>query len=416
MPIKLILLVISLILLPTKFAYAEMVRCESAGGQYKHCPIDTTRGEVQLRRQLSSANCVQNESWGYDSRGIWVDRGCRAEFVIQGAVTNVRVESIRCESENNQYRRCPIDTSGREVVVDRQLSTTRCVINSTWGYDDQGLWVDKGCRAQFTLQPRGTIPVRPPITEHQTADNETFSLRSDNGKCLDISSSDFSARRNGGKVQLWDCHGGQNQRWWFDKGALVSSGGKCLDVHSGDYTSRRNGGLIQVWDCNNSANQKWTLNGKALTTGNSLCLDVHRPDFDSRASGAKVQLWDCNGSENQNWTKYVHSDKQPDRTTKPVPSSSVRVLDGVRYWVETIPAWAGVYYPLVDGQCPHGGNYANGNCLIHRFGAADDIRRGGHYWVRTEGGWAGVYYKQVRNECPYGGRKVGDDCQILTFN
>jgi hypothetical protein len=37
---------------------------------------------VQLVRQISGSPCRQDETWGYDRRGIWVDRGCRAEFVI----------------------------------------------------------------------------------------------------------------------------------------------------------------------------------------------------------------------------------------------------------------------------------------------------------------------------------------------
>lgn len=59
----------------------ETIRCESDGEQYKFCPIDY-RADVRLVRQLSHAPCDQNKSWGYDSRGIWVDRGCRAEFEV----------------------------------------------------------------------------------------------------------------------------------------------------------------------------------------------------------------------------------------------------------------------------------------------------------------------------------------------
>ena len=33
-------------------------------------------------RQRSDARCQQGYSWGYDGRGIWVDRGCRADFSI----------------------------------------------------------------------------------------------------------------------------------------------------------------------------------------------------------------------------------------------------------------------------------------------------------------------------------------------
>jgi hypothetical protein len=35
-----------------------------------------------MTRQLSWVPCVQNATWGFDSKGIWVDHGCRAEFSI----------------------------------------------------------------------------------------------------------------------------------------------------------------------------------------------------------------------------------------------------------------------------------------------------------------------------------------------
>ncbi len=33
-------------------------------------------------RQFSRSACRQNDTWGYDARGIWVDRGCGADFEV----------------------------------------------------------------------------------------------------------------------------------------------------------------------------------------------------------------------------------------------------------------------------------------------------------------------------------------------
>lgn len=326
-------------------------------------------------------------------------------------------ENVRCESSNSQYRHCPISTNGKDVRIAKQLSSTRCIINDTWGYDSRGVWVDKGCRAVFAIAGTSRDDSRiAPNVPSRVGDNETFSLRSDNGKCLDIFGADFDARKNGGRVYLWDCHGGKNQRWWFENGALTNSGGKCLDVHRPDFDSRKNGGAIQVWDCNGAANQRWTLKRNNLVSNNGLCLDVSRADFDGRVNNGKVQLWKCSDADNQRWTKYEHSkDGRYDDTTE-VKHINMFLVKDVRYWVDTNPAWAGVYYPLVGGQCPYGGSYSGGNCLIYRFSKDEDIRRGATYWVRTESGWAGVYYKQIKDNCPYGGRRVNDLCQILTFN
>jgi len=62
-------------------ASAATVRCASEGFEYTRCPADT-RGGVQLLEQLSDTTCREGENWGYDRRGIWVDQGCRGEFVV----------------------------------------------------------------------------------------------------------------------------------------------------------------------------------------------------------------------------------------------------------------------------------------------------------------------------------------------
>lgn len=58
------------------------IRCESPEGRMQYCPADVRRGRVELSRQLSRAPCRHGENWGYDSRAIWVNQGCRAEFVV----------------------------------------------------------------------------------------------------------------------------------------------------------------------------------------------------------------------------------------------------------------------------------------------------------------------------------------------
>jgi hypothetical protein len=60
---------------------AQTIQCSSEGGRYRYCRVDTDN-EVRLERRLSGARCNQGESWGYDRRGVWVDRGCRAEFRV----------------------------------------------------------------------------------------------------------------------------------------------------------------------------------------------------------------------------------------------------------------------------------------------------------------------------------------------
>jgi len=57
------------------------ITCSSDDGRRTYCDADTRDG-VRLVRQRSDASCRQGSTWGYDRRGIWVDRGCRADFEI----------------------------------------------------------------------------------------------------------------------------------------------------------------------------------------------------------------------------------------------------------------------------------------------------------------------------------------------
>src|SRR5262245_65924838 len=58
----------------------DQIYCASDNGRINYCGADT-RGGVRLIRQRSDAPCISGRTWGYDRRGIWVDRGCRAEFI-----------------------------------------------------------------------------------------------------------------------------------------------------------------------------------------------------------------------------------------------------------------------------------------------------------------------------------------------
>jgi hypothetical protein len=58
---------------------------------------------------------------------------------------------VTCESHDNKMNECEMDTSG-VVVVERQLSHTRCVQDQNWGLNRHSVWVKDGCRAVFALQ------------------------------------------------------------------------------------------------------------------------------------------------------------------------------------------------------------------------------------------------------------------------
>ena len=134
-----------------------IVTCSSNDGGRKNCGADT-RGGVRMTRQISGSACIQGQTWGYDNNGIWVDRGCRAEFAVGrgggggwgggnnwGGGGN---QAITCSSDDGRRKFCGANTRGG-VSLSRQISGSACIQGQTWGYDNSGIWVDRGCRAEF---------------------------------------------------------------------------------------------------------------------------------------------------------------------------------------------------------------------------------------------------------------------------
>ncbi len=133
----------------------QRLTCSSDDRQYQFCRVQT-RGDVRLVRQLSQDACVAGRTWGFQSDGIWVVNGCRGEFEVGYYDVNWSNgnRTVTCESDDNKYRRCRVWTYGT-VGVQKQLSKTTCRRNINWGYDQEGIWVNDGCRAVFTVGAGG---------------------------------------------------------------------------------------------------------------------------------------------------------------------------------------------------------------------------------------------------------------------
>jgi hypothetical protein len=211
----------------------KRIKCESPSGTYKLCEA-AVGGNVTVARQISDTKCVEGQTWGWNSRGIWVDKGCRADFEFDepGQIPDDRRErrddwrlvrrefynsgyrfgkedarlrlsrrherywpayderlepSFRrgyydgydgreqerdpdegsgggsgdtrrliCESRDRRYTECGIERRSYVKLL-RQLSgSAACSEGDSWGItvNQQAIWVDKGCRAEFEVSPR----------------------------------------------------------------------------------------------------------------------------------------------------------------------------------------------------------------------------------------------------------------------
>ena len=137
-------------------AFSQSLRCSSVSGRLQLCRVNP-RGGVRLVRQISRPPCIENRSWGVSREGIWVDKGCSADFVVGRGGSGIGpgpapvrpiVQTIRCSSNNGRRTTCQADVRNGIRLV-KQMSGPPCIRDKTWGIQPGGIWVDRGCRADF---------------------------------------------------------------------------------------------------------------------------------------------------------------------------------------------------------------------------------------------------------------------------
>jgi hypothetical protein len=147
----------------------ETFVCESANNAHRECAYRATgMVTVHVNRQLSRTRCVFNENWGTYDGGVWVDYGCRAEFVVRRPPqtrtyrpVGGTFKTVTCESRDRRQQQCPVPgIDAGSVSLERQLSGASCVRGVSWGVSEgenspAGIWVDQGCRATFAYTTRG---------------------------------------------------------------------------------------------------------------------------------------------------------------------------------------------------------------------------------------------------------------------
>ncbi|GGY67732.1 ricin-type beta-trefoil lectin domain protein [Streptomyces rochei] len=116
------------------------------------------------------------------------------------------------------------------------------------------------------------------------------------GTCLDAAA---AASADGTRVLGWECHGGRNQGWWYDRtrGTLHTelTQDRCLDVPDTRYPA---GTPLVLWNCHGGTHQKFLRNGETLrpTAAPQLCLTV-------AARGEPLRIQQCDGSANQRFAE-----------------------------------------------------------------------------------------------------------------
>jgi len=149
------------------WAPEKSVACSSNDGHRNECAADLRGYTVRDVDQSSRTECVVGRNWGYTDRGVWVDDGCRATFKFDKTrggdhprawgyrdrePAAGEEQRVKCESKDGKRNVCDANLRGYRIADVHELSRTDCDIGRNFGYDDRGVWVVDGCRAEFTFE------------------------------------------------------------------------------------------------------------------------------------------------------------------------------------------------------------------------------------------------------------------------
>lgn len=141
--------------------------CGSPNYTYQRCEAPAGRivESAELARRTSGRPCTDGRGWGWDSRGVWVDEGCRGEFVLYtaperyGAAPGGAAETrtLTCFANSYARRVCEADVPVRSARLVLQRTTAECVYGDSWGVTERGVWVEAGCGGDFELNGDGEL-------------------------------------------------------------------------------------------------------------------------------------------------------------------------------------------------------------------------------------------------------------------
>jgi hypothetical protein len=228
---------------------AQSIYCASDDGRRHTCPVDTSSGVIRMVSQRSGSNCMQGRTWGYDRNGIWVDRGCRADFEV-GAGRGGNATSERYGRGNAGY-----ENAGRP---DGRTIYSGPIMNR---HSDKALDVtEQGMQDGANIQQWSYADQPNQNWDVMDLGNGDFAILSKHsGKALTVQG---GRDNNGANIIQQGWNNSRQQRWRLEKVGgdyyrIVSAdNGKCLDV---TQQGKENGANIQLWEYANQANQQWRL-------------------------------------------------------------------------------------------------------------------------------------------------------------
>ncbi len=135
------------------------------------------------------------------------------------------------------------------------------------------------------------------ISQNRTSDSSLISISSMMNSNFVI---DASKSFNQSRVWVWTKHGGNNQKWLYNKDTLQIKSlesNRCLDSGNPYKSDDR---WLRLNDCHGGENQKWLINSNNQLYNpkvDNLCLDSYSGDKEK----STLYLGRCHNGNNQKW-------------------------------------------------------------------------------------------------------------------
>ncbi|MCP3963714.1 MAG: hypothetical protein GY719_38245 [bacterium] len=241
-------------------------------------------------RRFSGDGIALGEEFQVNIDTVWIQRPSVSAPIDGGFVAVWR------RGERIRGRRFATDgmALGEEFEID---AGPRALIPSVAAFADGDfvvVWAE-AWESEDPILPLGSVHCR-------RFEAPRFALSGLDGKCLDIEGADPADSTS---VNLFRCHGGENQRWRMD---LTSSpqrirgiGDKCLVPTSADESGDN---PVVMGECDGQYD-RWKLVSPGVSKpsglihlGTGRCLDVKAA---TSTDGTPTQLFECHGGANQTW-------------------------------------------------------------------------------------------------------------------
>ena len=143
------------------------IACGTLSSRRVECSAKGAVDTAWLVKRSFFSKCRQGDNWGYRDTLVWAGNGCRGEFEVKYRRATPApppepakpvTRTIVCGSYSKDQVTCRTEGYATEVRLTHDYTGNRCRENTNWGHTDAFIWTKQGCRGDFEVTYRDSLP------------------------------------------------------------------------------------------------------------------------------------------------------------------------------------------------------------------------------------------------------------------